>query len=162
MNVEIINPFVDATKNAFGAMLSMEVAPGKPWLRTKENPTGNDADVFAVIGMSGNVKGNVTLGFSNDAARKMVARFVGDSDGGTSLAIEEVGDGVGELVNLITGGAKATLATRLKSELSISVPTVFSGEALKTRPERFPVLVVPFETDLGAFYMEIAIEAKIS
>lgn len=157
MNVELINPFVDATKSAFTSMLMLEVGAQKPWFRTKEKPEGITSDVCSVIGLSGKARGSVSLGFSMDVARSLVARFVGESDG-SKLAMEEIGDGVGELVNLIAGGAKATLSERMGADLSISVPTVFSGASLRTRPDAFPVLVIPFETELGAFHMEIALE----
>ncbi len=74
---------------------------------------------------------------------------------------DEVEDIVGELTNIVVGGAKIEFAG-LGYSFNISLPLLVSGEAhvIKHKHES-PVLVIPFTLDDGKeFDMEISVKVK--
>lgn len=62
MNVEYINPFIDATLNVLKTMSRTEAMPGKPYLKKDQKALG---DVSAVIGLTGEANGTIVGEISN-------------------------------------------------------------------------------------------------
>ena len=81
----------------------------------------------------------------------MVTTFVG----GGKLSQSDIVDGIGEIVNIVAGYAKKDLT---EYDLSISLPNVVLGEGHQvTVPTGVPAIVVPFDSPLGHFSMEVAL-----
>jgi chemotaxis protein CheX len=69
----------------------------------------------------------------------------------------ETADLVAELLNIIYGQAKTELNAGLGLDLPPALPTVLRGEKLSLRQNSSaPVVVLPFQSDLGIFHVEIA------
>jgi len=152
MKVEYINPFITSTVNVFSTM--MGVTPKKTDLFVKEAPEAS-YDVSAMIGLSGNVTGVVTLSFPKDCALKVVSRFIGSE---IKILDREVADGIGELVNIISGGAKSDL-NKLGLGLSIALPNVVIGKSHQVwRTRDVPCICILFECDLGKFSIEVSLK----
>ena len=97
--------------------------------------------------------GTVILSFRLEAAQSVVALFCGERLPADSA---DFADAVGELVNMVSGGAKALFAD--SREVSISCPSVIVGEGHGVSlPSDIPCMVVPCSTDCGDFVIEIAI-----
>ena len=108
----------DSTKALFEGMLGVPVCfepPERPAPRRKY-------DVSCVITFSGGVEGPIVLGFWEDSALRIAAAL-----GGESLAPRsaDFADAIGELTNMIAGGAKSRL---LGTSASISCPSVIMAE----------------------------------
>jgi chemotaxis protein CheX len=143
-----ILPFIKATRNTFETMFQMEVECGAPALRKQETPT---FDVSAIIGMSGDVEGSVVLSFPMETARRVVAVFTG-MEAPTEQA--DLADAVGELVNIIAGGAKAQFSGK---NVSISCPSVVIGQSHSVFGAKDVVCVtIPCTCDCGQFNVEVA------
>lgn len=150
MDASYITPFVKSIQNVFSTMLQLPVSVNDPVIKTDTTPTH---DVSGIIGMSGDVIGTIILSFKTDAAESIVTLFCGEKlESGTP----DFADAVGELVNMVSGGAKA-LFTDTK-DVSISCPSVIVGKDHGVAlPSDVPCVMIPCSTDCGEFVIEIAI-----
>ncbi|MEL6312369.1 MAG: chemotaxis protein CheX, partial [Pseudomonadota bacterium] len=68
-------------------------------------------------------------------------------------------DAVGELVNMISGGAKAQFPAN--GTVSISVPSVIVGKNHSVaRQTGVPTVLIPCNTDCGEFVIEVSIREE--
>lgn len=149
IKVEFVNPFLDATSAVFKTMLNTELKRGALYLRQGMTLSH---EISGIIGLSGKAKGTVLLGMNSDFAIAVTEKLLGEKPDGIT---PEVIDAVGELANMIAGGAK----TRLEElNMSISLPSVIAG---KNHTVSFPSgavpIGIPFESDLGAFSVEVSL-----
>lgn len=150
MKVEWINPFLSATVDTFSRMAKLKVTAGKPYLFTDQQ---NNKDISGVIGLSGTLKGAVVIGMPESVALAMVHRLIGAK---YDKLTPEVSDGVGELANIIAGYAKKDISGE---ELQIALPTVvFGPRHTVSMPSDVPVVVIPFESELGPFVIEVGMK----
>lgn len=156
MEVELMEPFILETVNTFEVMLG--VKPERKELTTKEETNGT-YDVSAFIGLSGPGTGGVVLSFPEEVACKVVSRMLGEE---IDAVNQDVSDGLGELVNIITGNAKRTCARFGFQDLSLSLPNVVVGKHRTVwRSKDMPCLVKRFfSTDLGPFCIEVNLRAN--
>lgn len=149
MDPGYIKAFVLSIQNVFSTMFQLQVTVGTPYV--KGDPSSR-YDVSGIIGMSGDVEGSVVLAFPATTASAVVAIFSGTKyEPGTP----DFADAIGELVNMVSGGAKAQFKDR---RVSISCPSVVigSGHTL-ARQTDVPCIVIPCSTDCGDISIEIAI-----
>lgn len=151
MNSSYITPFIFSTKNVFQTMLGMTITFGKPELRSSI-PT-QAFDVSGLIGMSGDLVGSVMLNFPMESAKGIINQFTGLKIDPNS---EDFGDAVGELVNMVSGSAKAQFEGK---DVSISCPSVVVGQNHKIQqPTDSICITIPCESDCGRFAVEVCIK----
>lgn len=149
MNVEFINPFIEATCNVLSTMAMITPKIGKPFLQKDEASKG---DLTGVIGMAGRkLTGSMALVFPAECAQAIAGNMLGETY--TDLT-QDVVDCVGELTNIISGGARGKLGEQgLAFEMAL--PSMIKGAGHKVyHKARAHVLVVPFEIPQGTFYLE--------
>ena len=149
MKVEYINPFLTATIRAFETMLGCKLTRGAPYIKNGNQP---QHEVSGVIGLSGKAQGTVVLGLSREAALSAAGILLQERQ----LEINaDVTDAVGELVNIIAGGAKATLE---HLSLSVSLPTVITGRFHCIEfPKKVTPICIPFESPWGDMTVEVGL-----
>lgn len=148
MKIDYINPFVEAAGDVFDKMAKLTLERSS--LRADDH-LNTEYDVSGVIGLSGTVRGCVVLSFPEGLAKEVVRRMIGGVvDGNASL----VTDGIGELVNMVAGGAK----TRMKDGgVGIALPTVVTGKSHRIRTgSDAKAIVVVFRSELGEFAMQVS------
>ena len=70
---------------------------------------------------------------------------------------DEIKDAVGEITNMVSGGARAELAQK-GYNFEMAIPTIITGKNTQVDPiSASPVIVIPFQTDAGRFYVEVCI-----
>jgi len=149
MNVEFINPFLQAAVNVLQTMTFTEATPQKPYLKTGRDPAG---DVTGVIAISGQTQGSLAISFTRDCICHLVANMFGEA---VETINQEVKDAVGELTNMISGDARRQLAERGLS-LRAGIPEVYSGPGHKVEHTIYgPAIAVPFQTPGGDFTIEV-------
>ena len=152
MDVSYINPFIISTISTFETMIQTKPSPGKPIAKSEPFPT---YDISGIIGLSGDAQGCVAISFPKIMALKVVSKLL---DQEIKLVGAELTDGIGELANIIAGGAKQHL-TGLN--LSISLPNVVIGKNHMLGAQKgIPTIVVPFACQMGEFSMEVALKTK--
>lgn len=150
MDVELINPFLTSTVNVLKTMAFTEARPSSPLIK---KTAGTFGDITGVIGMaSATLSGSMILSFSQTCILQVLAKMLNESPK-TSID-DEVVDAVGELTNMICGGAKAELA-KLDHRFDIATPTMIVGKSTEvTYHFGTPTIIVPFETEHGGFVIE--------
>lgn len=148
-DVSFINPFLGAVINVLETMAMVQVKPGRPFVKSDRAATG---DVTGLIGVSGFAVGTIALTMSTGAILTVVTNMVGEE---YTRINDEVADAVGELTNMISGQARRSLA-ELGMTFKASTPSVVTGKGhVVNHVGAGPILVIPFETDGGAFHVEI-------
>jgi len=153
MNVEIINPFVNAVFNTFETMVGKCPTRESPYLKDNARAQG---DVTGVIGFAEKkLHGSVALSFPSFTAIKVYNAVMGEN---VNRLTRDVQDLVGELANIVAGGTKQVLAEKDLSH-HISIPTIIVGKDHSIRHQlNIPVLVVPFTLEGDPFILEVTLK----
>ncbi len=152
MDVSYVNPFIRATVDTFSTMIGTGAKPGRPHLKTEPYPSH---DVSGIIGLSGDAQGSIAISFPRALSFKLVSKMLQ-----TPIKVmgPELTDGIGELANIIAGNAKQHFNGM---NLSISLPNVVVGKGHVLGVQKgIPTMVVPFESVLGEFAMEVTLKTK--
>jgi chemotaxis protein CheX len=153
VDVNFINPFIKATLNVLTTMAGMEPKAGKPYLKSGKKSTG---DVTGLIGLAGSSKkGSFAVSFKESCIKKIVTNMLGEE---IAELNGDVLDAVGELTNMISGGARAQLAEQ-GIDFEMAIPTIISGMGHElAHITEYPIVVVPFETEAGEFFVEACLK----
>lgn len=153
MNVEFINPFLEATVNVLSTMATLEAKPGKPTLKQDNVARG---DVTGIIGMtSPRFKGSLSLTFTEPVILEIVKRMLGEE---IQEIDETATDLAGEITNMVSGGAKKSLVEK-GYDFDMAIPAIVAGKE-HTVDHRFdgPKIIIPFQCDYGQFFVEVCFE----
>lgn len=121
MRAEFVNPFLASLMNVLKTMASLELKPQKPRIKKDEIARG---DVSGLIGMIGpTTRGSMSITFDESLALEIMQNMLGERPNGLN---EEVTDMVGEITNMVTGGAKRILAES-GFDFDMATPVVVSG-----------------------------------
>jgi chemotaxis protein CheX len=145
-----INPFLAAASTVFKTVLDCDIQRRLLSFKKSDMPS---FEISGVIGLSGKAAGAVVLSVSTPVAFKVVETLLGTS---VSEINSDVIDAVGELTNMIAGGAKTALA---HLEMSLGLPSVITGNPHSIRfASRTPPLGVLYDTSWGPMTLEITLE----
>ncbi len=152
VNVEFINPFIDATRNVFSSMCRVEIARKKIFIKDDYKMLG---DISGVMRMSGTAAGTVVISMSSELARLVVGNMLGEAP--AAELTQEVKDATGEIINMISGQAKASLV-KTKYHFTISIPQVVTGPGheIEHQPGT-PNIVVVFEGAGHDFSLQVCL-----
>ncbi len=149
MDASYITPFMTSIQNVFSTMFQLPVEIGEPRIKTESKTTH---DVSGIIGVSGEMIGTIVLSMPSDAAESIVALFTGME---IKADTEDFADAVGELINMISGNAKAEFQ---RKSVSISVPSVVIGAGHRVASSSgTPCVVIPCNTDCGEVVLEVSL-----
>jgi chemotaxis protein CheX len=149
LDPKLIVPLVNSIRSLFNTMIKVPVTIQRPHVKVSPLTT---YDVSGIIGLSGELIGSIVLSFQKDTAVKLVSAFAGMTLEATS---PDFPDAVGELANMVAGGAKKAFGVMA----NITVPSVIIGSGHTiARLSDVPCLVVPCQTPVGDFAVEINIK----
>jgi chemotaxis protein CheX len=153
MNVEFINPFLSSMLNVMSTMAQMELVPEKPRLKKDEVALG---DVSGLIGMvSPQANGSLSITFEGGLALATMKNMVGEAPDEVN---EEIIDLVGEITNMVTGGAKRMLSEK-GIEFDMATPMVVSGANHSIHHKaKGPIVIIPLKNELGRAYIEFSFD----
>ncbi|KFZ38844.1 chemotaxis protein CheX [Shewanella mangrovi] len=153
MNVDFINPFLTALLNVTTTMASLQLTPGKPRIKADNYAKG---DVSGLIGMVGpQTRGSLSITFEQGLILEIMQKMLGENPGKIN---EEVADLVGELTNMVTGGAKKLLSEK-GYEFDMATPVVVSGPGHTiSHIANGKKILMPFASPFGTAYIEICFE----
>ena len=149
MKVEYINPFLKATKNVIETMANTKVTNDKPSLKQGNLSWGV---VSGIIGMaSSKLTGHMVISFDEKCILGIVSGMLGED---FKEINKDVVDAVGELTNMICGGAKKELS-EAGYTFDLALPLMVMGQNVEIcQLSKGPVLTIPFTTDKGKFVLE--------
>lgn len=149
MDQSLITPFIHSIQNVFTTMLQLPVEIGDPSLKRERTATH---DVSGIIGVSGEMVGTIVMSMPIDVAESVVSLFTGESFETNS---PDFADAVGELVNMVSGNAKAEFQ---RKGVSISCPSVVIGSNhVVSTQSGTPCVKIPCSTDCGEVVLEVAL-----
>lgn len=141
-----------ATVHVLDTLAHVNAQPGKPYLKKDKIARG---DVTGCIGLTGKVRGTVSVSFTEACILAIVSSMFGEPFNELN---EEIRDAVGEISNMISGQARRELE-EMGLSLSAAIPTVVMGKNHSlSHFTTYPVIAVPFNTDKGEFTIEISFE----
>lgn len=154
MNVDFINPFLQSLINVLSTMANMQLTPGKPKLKTDNLAKG---DVSGLIGMvSPQAKGSMSITFEQGLIFEIMQNMLGERP---SALDDEVTDLVGELTNMVTGGAKNLLHDK-GYDFDMATPVVVAGIGHRiSHKADGKKIIMPFTSPFGSAYIEICFES---
>jgi chemotaxis protein CheX len=155
MNVNFINPVLKSVLNLLSTMAHIDPKVGAPIVKNKNTiiPGKNISGLMSMIGRKGNA--SIAITFSEAAilhiAKKMLPGEVSKIDG-------MVIDLVGELANMVLGGAKSELENG-GYYFKLSMPTIIFGtDYLIAHKVDAPIIMLPFSMPEGEFFVEAVYE----
>ena len=153
MDAKFINPVLDSMVNVLSTMAQIESEPGKPLLKTDDVARGAVTGLIALEGKQ--VRGSMAISFPQTVIVDIVQRMLGEE-------ITEVDDTArdltGEITNMVLGGAK-NLFEQAGYDFGLSHPNVLVGiKHVVEHPYHGPIILLPFHTAAGEFYVEICFE----
>ncbi len=155
MDLELVGPFISSTVNVLRTMAQTELKVGKIAPKTDRKTSGV---VTGVIGMaSDSITGNLILSFDQPTILGIVSRMLMEQYAEVS---EQVVDAVGELTNMICGGAKSELSQKGLS-FNMATPMMLRGQNIEiSQLSEGPLMSIPFQTQDGWFVVETNLVRK--
>lgn len=152
INVHLINPFIEATMHFMKEGANLIIQPQKPFLK----PAG-EYNKFQIAGRmnieSDHFRGSVIIGFQREVFEKIYAAIMGHAQSEIQSQAE-VDQSAGEILNIVLGRAKAALLQKNKIQFNQSIPEILIGDEYRMH-EELSAIVIPFQSSVGAFYLEI-------
>ncbi|HON43105.1 MAG TPA: chemotaxis protein CheX [Bacillota bacterium] len=152
MKAEFVNPFASAVLMVFQKEFGMNVM--RDSLALQQGPL-RGADVNTIIGVTGQLEGQVIYTFEEGVALRIASALMGE-------AVEELDElaksAVAELGNIITGNAAIGLSENGYNCI-LTPPTLLTGKELIVTTFT-PVLNIPFSTDFGSVIVHVALRER--
>jgi chemotaxis protein CheX len=158
MDAHFFKPFVDGTREILRVQCFTEAKPLKPFVkRTGPKVTFDIAGVIALN--SAAFTGSIALCFPAAVFLGLMSKMLSEE---FKTITPDMQDGAAELLNMIFGHAKRILNEQ-NYKIDKAIPTVIRGEKMELQHlSTSPVMVIPFETPLGVFHVEIVAEDQLT
>lgn len=153
MNVNFLNPFIDAAVDVLKAEVKLTLNRGN--LQLEESALTSN-DVTILIHLVGEVYGVVLYSMPVETGLRMVSAMMGQEFTELNSLAQS---GIAELGNVITGRATIKLF-QSGYQSNISPPAVIVGKGLKISTLDFPRIVIPFSTTMGEFVIHLALREQ--
>ena len=150
---KLLPAFIDSTKTTFETMVFLPVVAKDAIPKNRGTPMWY---ISGTISLTGDDQcGNLSVMFPMDLAKAIFRSMMG-MQASDPVQDEELHDVVGEIANMVAGGAKSRLQ-EIGFNFKIGLPTVVVGENHYLEPPReVQTVVVPMNTEKGMFYIELS------
>jgi chemotaxis protein CheX len=149
MQVEFLNPFLNATIDVFRTMLSCELVRGEAALKSNRTPL---YEISGLIGLTGKYQGMVVVSLGRETAIQATEILLSERPASIN---SQVVDAVGELTNMIAGAAKSKLE---QLHLSIGLPSVICGKNHSIGfPSNSTPIILPFDSRIGPICVDVGL-----
>lgn len=152
MNVEYINPFTQATFDVLTMIGSFDPKLGKPSVKSDAIIS---VGVVIVVGVIGEVKGQVVYSFTEETAKKIASTMM------MGMPVDEFDEmaksAVSELTNMISGNASTGIAAK-GFNIDIAPPTLITGENVRITSNVKMSLLIPVTTTAGLIEICVSLE----
>jgi len=129
-----------------------EIASGNSY--TKETFTCK-YNLTTIIGLYGNIRGNIALSMPYDAAKKIASIMM------MGMEITEIDEmcvsALGEMTNMICGQALMEISSQNLS-LDITPPTIIHGDKMEAYISQVETIVVDISSSIGSIELNLGLE----
>lgn len=144
MNVEYINAFIESSMNVIKQTTGLEVKTGKTHIK---NTSYKGDNVIVMIGLTGNIVGNVVITIDTDLACSIASFMM------MGMPVTELNDisksAICELCNMILGNT-VTLLSNKGMNLDITPPSILTGKSIELSVHKSTVVCVPIMFENGS------------
>ncbi|MGM1021873.1 MAG: chemotaxis protein CheX [Bacillota bacterium] len=151
MKAEVINPFLESARRVIEQLIQISPSAGDLGVKNVELVEDH---IWIMIGMTGQLSGNIVFGLNEQVALRMVSAMMG---GFVLTEIDEMGkSAISELGNMISGNA-STILSNQGIVVDITPPQVMKSENLTSFvPQR--VLYIPLTMEgIGELDIQVMI-----
>ena len=151
---DLVQALKDATLDAF-AMISPE--PVTPHEARDPDGATEGCMLYGYIGMVGAKSGYVCLRAPREMAATLASAMLGNP---AQLSPNEIKDAIGEIVNMIAGGASCKLAqANAEFQFEVTLPSIIEGCNLSLKPPSNSWRKhIPFGYDGSGFIVEACVK----
>lgn len=150
-----LSPFIESTKKVLSKMAFLEAEFKGVYFKNNLRILG---DVSGVIGLSGTAEGTVIITFLWGFAQQMISKIMGVKK--NEINAEMIHDGVGEIINMITGSAKKALSA-VSYDFQLSTPTIIVGWGHEAgQHENAAIAVLTFDVGDQSFAIHVSLSSK--
>lgn len=151
-NQDVLTPFILSTEEILNMMAVIAVSLDEVYLTTTPLHFG---DISGVMALAGERKGVIMISFFESYAKKIISSIMAVPE--DEITEEDENDGVGELINMIAGGAKARLGES-ESSFYLSAPSVVTGYQHRVIQQKdIPCVVMVFKTEEDYFAVQLCL-----
>ncbi|MCX7843676.1 MAG: chemotaxis protein CheX [Clostridia bacterium] len=137
MNVEYINPFIEASQTVLKNGAGIDAKLGNVYL--KNAPYKSDSIVI-IIGLTGKIRGQVVFAMSTPVALKVASSMM---YGMPVTELDEIAkSAISELTNMILGNT-ATILYNKGIGIEITPPSLLMGENMVITPNKMKTICIP-------------------
>jgi chemotaxis protein CheX len=137
MNVEYINPFIEASQSVFEMMTGVKPKLGGVYV--KKTPY-ESAKIAVIVGLTGRIRGQVVISMSELTACGIASAMMG---GMSIIALDDISkSAISELCNMIMGNTATILASRGMA-IEITPPSMLIGDHMMIAPAHMKTVCVP-------------------
>jgi len=152
-SIEIAKPFIQATIHVLSTMAHITPVAGPPYVKKNDMAQG---DVSAIVGITGDKSGSISVTFTKKCAIGLVRGMLGDD---IQDIVQDTKDAVGEITNMISGQTRSGL-TELGLHFQGSTPSVIMGDNHTIgHITKGPVMAIPFTSNAGEFTVEFCFDS---
>jgi len=152
MNIEYINPFIEASQLVLKKATGMTVRLGKVFVRSQPFLDGT---LLVEVGLTGKIRGKAILDIPTAVARQIISRMMTDIE---VENIDEIGvSALSELANMIMGNT-ATILYNKGVGIDITTPKLFFGDGEIMPPTNMKTISIPLIVeDFGVIELNISV-----
>jgi chemotaxis protein CheX len=155
MNIEYINPFIEASQTVLKQVTNIDAKLGKVYLRS--SPYKGES-ILIIVGITGKMRGQAIFTMTKTSALKIASAMM------YGMHVDELNEisksALSELTNMILGNT-ATLLYNKGIGIEITPPSLLLGENLQISPSKMKTICVPLyltEEQTEALEIDISVE----
>ncbi len=153
MNIEYINPFIEASQTVLQQVANIEAKLGKVFLRS--SPYKGES-ILIIVGITGKMRGQAIFTMTKEVAFQIASAMM------FGMPIDELNEisksALSELTNMILGNT-ATLLYNKGIGIEITPPSLLLGENLQISPSKMQTICVPlYLSDTDTLEIDISVE----
>lgn len=153
MNVEYINPFIEASQTVLKQIAGIDAKLGKVYI--KDSPYKGD-NIVIIVGLTGKIRGQAIFTMNKTVAMNIASKMM---FGMPVTELDEISkSAISELTNMILGNA-ATILYNKGIGIEITPPSLLMGENMQISSAKMKTVSIPLIFDDGSV-MEIDISVE--
>ena len=153
MNIEYINPFIEASQTVLKQVANVDAKLGKVFL--KSAPYMGE-QILIIVGITGKIRGQAIFTMSKSVAFKIASAMM------FGMPVDELNEisksALSELTNMILGNT-ATILYNKGIGIEITPPSLLLGENLQITPSKMKTICIPLHLE-GDEILEIDISVE--
>jgi chemotaxis protein CheX len=155
MDIEYINPFIEASQTVLKQIAGIDAKIGKPYV--KNSPYKSDT-ILVLVGLTGKMRGQVIFTMNVEVGLRIASSMMG---GMVVSELDEISkSAISELTNMILGNS-ATILYNNGIGIEITPPSFLMGDNMQISLNKTKTICIPLELSNGGdLEIDISVEGK--